>query len=132
MENRTYYHEQQILGRCAIHTVNNLFQAKWMTYEDMCNISLELYSNDPSSSMINPYQSVIPYWGQFDIQCLIKVIESRNCLVTDHLIKLSDVQNYDFYNFKIKGLIVNVQTSYIFNVIQSNHWFAILKSDSRS
>ena len=124
------YHEKQILGRCAIHAVNNLFQSKWLTYDDMCNISLDLYSSDNSTgALINPYKSPIPYWGQFDIQCIIKVIDSRSCEVTDHLLKISDIQAFDFYsNTKsIKGLIINIQESFLFNTITSNHWYSVLK-----
>lgn len=97
MKLSSFYHEKQNLAHCAIHTLNNLFQSKWISYSDMKRISIDLYQLDKQSGLIstcslNPYISSLPYVGYFDIACIIKALEDKNCEITQHVININDLK----------------------------------------
>lgn len=92
------YHEKQTLAHCAIHTLNNLFQYKYMTYNKMKNISNKLYLEDKENGLIkecslNPYNSTLPYLGYFDIACIIKGLDENNCEIIEHINNIKDILN---------------------------------------
>ena len=99
------YHEKQNLAHCAVHTLNNLFQLKWMTYKRLEEIARSLYRSDQECGLIsstifslNPYISTIPYIGYFDIACIVKALEEKACEFTDHIITPSDLIKLQIIN----------------------------------
>jgi hypothetical protein len=131
-----WYHEKQWLGHCAIHTLNNLFQMKWMTYSKMKKISTELYYEDQNSGLLgpcslNPYASQVPYVGYFDIGCLLHALKQKDCEITNHVVNSSDLENMDLSSELILGLIINETSTNLFGLWTSRHWYAILLDHER-
>jgi len=100
-EESVTYHELQYLGHCAVHVLNNLFQEKWTTYDELIQIAYDLHiANGGVSDSIfglNPFKSAIPFMGYFDISCIIKALEKRNCRVSEHILKVADLKSFDFF-----------------------------------
>jgi hypothetical protein len=135
-EKEEWYHEKQWLGHCAVHTLNNLFQMRWMTYSKMKKISTELYYDDKSSGLLgtcsmNPYSSQIPYAGYFDIGCLVMALKQKDCEISNHVVNVSDVENMDLNSPLILGFIINEENSNLFGLWTSRHWYAILFDHER-
>lgn len=123
------YHEKQLLGRCGLHCVNNIFQEKILTYEKMIDITTELYIDDGNNgvfSLFNPYKSIIPYVGYFDINVIIKALSIKKLSISDHIIRIVDLDDYNFESETIIGIIINNNNKY-FKLISTNHWFGITK-----
>mmetsp|Transcript_24815 Transcript_24815/g.36599 ORF Transcript_24815/g.36599 Transcript_24815/m.36599 type:complete len:191 (-) Transcript_24815:39-611(-) len=131
MDVSRYYHEKQRLGHCAIHALNNIFQERWITYEDLSAIARELHDLDRSTRNMsycafNPYISFIPYAGYFDISCILKAIERRKCRFSNHIISISDLGMLDMSaSQSAMGLIVNEYSSCV-GLFTSRHWYAVL------
>jgi hypothetical protein len=155
-----FYHEKQHLGHCAVHALNNLFQEEWSSYDMLNKIAIELHVSNGcvSDSMFgfNPFKSTIPFMGYFDISCIIKALEQRNCRICEHFLKVSDVKSYDFFPEsgspspstvgaalpataptiaktvshsncgEIVGLIVNSE-DHVWGLGTSTHWICLLK-----
>jgi hypothetical protein len=123
------YHEKQILGRCALHCVNNIFQEKLLTYDMMIDITNELYIDDRNIgvfSIFNPYKSIIPYVGYFDINVIMKALSIKKYSISDHIVNVIDLNNYNFDCEDIIGIIINNNDKYL-KLISTNHWFGIIK-----
>jgi hypothetical protein len=132
-----YYHEKQWLGHCAVHTLNNLFQSNFFTYKKFKKISNQLYSDDQQngnlhSCSMNPYHSQIPYLGYFDISCIILALKVQDCEIVNHLIRSQDVDDLEFSSPLTIGYIINVNSSSLFGLWNSRHWFSILYDQEKS
>ncbi|XP_022903386.1 josephin-2 [Onthophagus taurus] len=66
------YHEKQVRELCALHALNNLFQSREFTKEELDQIC---YSLSPDV-WINPHKSVLGL-GNYDINVLMKALQSR-------------------------------------------------------
>ena len=132
MEPNQLFHEKQWLGHCAIHTLNNLLQEKWMSYEDMTRISQKLHHTDRINGLteefFNPYQSVLPYAGYFDVGCIRTALEDRNLFLSEHIARADLLEYFDWTKHTIIGLIINEEINSIF--WRTNHWIALLKTES--
>lgn len=131
-KNREFYHEKQILGHCAIHSLNNLFQSRWISYDDLVHIAQELHQADQSAGLasicsFNPYRSQIPFHGYFDISCIVKALSYKDCELTEHILTTKDVISLDISSSQIIGLIINEKNpSFFCNFWESRHWYSIL------
>ncbi|VEN37573.1 unnamed protein product [Callosobruchus maculatus] len=73
MGSNEIYHEKQIKELCALHALNNLFQARdAFTKEELDYIC---HSLSPDN-WINPHKSVLGL-GNYDINVIMKVLQSR-------------------------------------------------------
>lgn len=133
-----YYHEKQRFAHCAVHTLNNLFQESWLSYADFADIAAKLHKTDVAMGNSayfspNPYRSWFPYVGNFDIQCIVEAIKRKNCVMSNHITRVSELSSN---NLSTKcdstvGYIVNKQSVSLFGFRTSNHWFAIIRTGQR-
>ena len=125
------FHEKQSLGYCAIHSLNNLFQEKWLTYDKFYSISTSLHRADIESGNAgwyswNPYS--IPIVGYFDIACIIKALEMRHFKVSSHIMNadgVSAICESAEELYAVKGILVNEECS-TFGIFSTRHWYAIV------
>ncbi|KRX93797.1 Josephin-2 [Trichinella pseudospiralis] len=111
------YHEKQYLQRCALHALNNLFQAEIFTKKQLDDICLRL----SPSYLLNPHRSAFGL-GNYDINVIETALQGV------------DVRSIDLAN--IVGLIINVPVnSKIFNFslpfATRRHWFAMRKINGK-
>eukprot|EP00008_Paramoeba_atlantica_P010499 CAMPEP_0201492706 /NCGR_PEP_ID=MMETSP0151_2-20130828/34424_1 /ASSEMBLY_ACC=CAM_ASM_000257 /TAXON_ID=200890 /ORGANISM="Paramoeba atlantica, Strain 621/1 / CCAP 1560/9" /LENGTH=210 /DNA_ID=CAMNT_0047879687 /DNA_START=51 /DNA_END=683 /DNA_ORIENTATION=- len=115
------YHEKQSLQRCALHTLNNLFQKEEFTKADLDNIC---YFLSPGA-FINPHKSI---WGtgNYDVNVIMYALTSREktCKWWD---RRKDVSEMPIEGDNIFGIIVNRTSSKFAGFWKSKHWFAIVK-----
>mmetsp|Transcript_8055 Transcript_8055/g.13665 ORF Transcript_8055/g.13665 Transcript_8055/m.13665 type:complete len:214 (+) Transcript_8055:205-846(+) len=130
------YHEKQLLGHCAVHALNNLFQEQWVDFELMCQHSQELYNEDVQRGFVskcfslNPYKSVIPYYGDFDISVIVRALgASRRGRLCGHISSLQDI---DSLQLDVGQMAARKELGYIVNLCLSScpgfskrHWFAV-------
>jgi hypothetical protein len=132
MEPDKLFHEKQWLGHCAIHTLNNLLQEKWMSYEEMTKISEKLHQADRISGLtegfFNPYQSFLPYAGYFDIGCIRMALEDKSLFLSEHIALTDHIDQFDWTKPTIIGIIINEEIISVF--WRSCHWIALLKAES--
>ncbi|XP_076666009.1 josephin domain containing isoform X1 [Andrena cerasifolii] len=117
------YHERQLNELCALHALNNLFQKKGYTKEELDQIC---YSLSPDV-WINPHKSLLGI-GNYDINVIMAALQRRgreavwfdkrrdlNCLCLDN----------------IEGFILNVPAEYklgfILLPLKRRHWIALRK-----
>lgn len=126
------YHEKQTFGHCAVHSLNNLFQSRWLSYGDMVDIAEELHLADQAIGLagtfsLNPYRSQIPYLGYFDISCIVKALSRKDCELTNHILNVKDLETLDISSSQNIGLIINEKNPPLFcNLWESRHWYTIL------
>lgn len=110
MDAADLYHEKQRLGHCAIHTLNNIYQESWVTYDMIADIAKELHRvdlwNKSSTSFfgINPYMSLFPYYGDFDITCIQRLLEQRGSKIVQHIItedQMTSIRDIDAFAFVV-------------------------------
>jgi len=114
-KNDEMYHEKQKLMRCALHTLNNLFQEQAFTKEDLDEIAYNL----TPGSMFNPHKSILGV-GNYDVNVIINAVRLKGYSIQwwDRRKDLSLVP-YD----TIFGIIVNYVSIRWFAVWESRHWF---------
>eukprot|EP00698_Gefionella_okellyi_P006644 TRINITY_DN1597_c0_g1_i3.p1 TRINITY_DN1597_c0_g1~~TRINITY_DN1597_c0_g1_i3.p1 ORF type:complete len:167 (-),score=25.26 TRINITY_DN1597_c0_g1_i3:90-590(-) len=113
------YFERQVLQRCAIHCLNNLFQERWTDVTMLDDIARELASRD-TPSFLNQHKSILTI-GNYGVNVLEIALQRRGfelkwCNASQQL-QPSDLEN----SF---GLIVNIQT-WRLKFFPSRHWVAI-------
>lgn len=112
------YHERQSLRRCAIHSLNNLYQGKVFDVKAVNQICQEL----SPSSWINPHKSVIGV-GNYDVNVLMSAVGKRG-----HVIKWHD-RRKPFSNVRydlLVGIFINVAPSTIISkMMRSRHWYTL-------
>ncbi|XP_003372282.1 josephin-2 [Trichinella spiralis] len=116
------YHEKQYLQRCALHALNNLFQAEIFTKKQLDDICLRL----SPSYLLNPHRSAFGL-GNYDINVIETALQGVGCVAL-WFDKRKDVRSIDLAN--IVGLIINVPVnSKIFNFslpfATRRHWVGI-------
>eukprot|EP01112_Ceratiomyxa_fruticulosa_P019787 TRINITY_DN6564_c0_g3_i1.p1 TRINITY_DN6564_c0_g3~~TRINITY_DN6564_c0_g3_i1.p1 ORF type:complete len:168 (-),score=12.50 TRINITY_DN6564_c0_g3_i1:47-550(-) len=115
------YHEKQRLQRCALHTLNCLFQRAQFTKHDLDDIA---YSLSPSS-LINPHKSVLGT-GNYDANVIFAALAASGYYIKWHD-KRKPLSTIPFdYVF---GIIVNTIAVSIFNIYQARHWFTVRPVD---
>lgn len=73
MNSNEIYHEKQIRELCALHALNNLFQAK----DTFTKIELDYICHSLSpDNWINPHRSMLGL-GNYDINVIMKALQSR-------------------------------------------------------
>ncbi|KRY51208.1 Syntaxin-12 [Trichinella britovi] len=122
------YHEKQYLQRCALHALNNLFQAEIFTKKQLDDICLRL----SPSYLLNPHRSAFGL-GNYDINVIETALQGVGCVAL-WFDKRKDVRSIDLAN--IVGLIINVPVnSKIFNFslpfATRRHWFSIRKINGK-
>lgn len=117
------YHERQVKELCALHALNNLFQERGFSKQDLDQIC---YSLSPDV-WINPHKSFLGF-GNYDINVIMAALQKRGreavwfdkrrdpkCLCLDN----------------IEGFILNVPTEYKFGFVlfplKRRHWIALKK-----
>ncbi|CAG8649297.1 15711_t:CDS:2 [Funneliformis mosseae] len=126
---RTVYHERQRLWFCGQHTLNNLFQDKVFTKEQLDNIALKLAESTSSASstrktyFINPHKSVFEV-GNYDINVLEMALKEKGLEVQWFDVRKDIRTVIQFTDATLFGLILNVPTIR-FYLWKSYHWIAI-------
>lgn len=141
------YHEKQYLGHCAVHCLNNLLQSAWVDYNCLDKHVSELIdeytesqndsnSNDESiyqnltsniSKLINTmnYKSIIPHYGSFDINCIIKALKSKQYVIIEHILTVSQLNHINLNQSNYIGLIVHINKRAYY--IDNPHWFSVIR-----
>lgn len=109
------YHEKQRLMRCALHTLNNLFQEPAFTKEKLDEIA---HSLNPGHLM-NPHKSVLGV-GNYDVNVIISALRTKGYSI-QWWDRRKDLSNIPFE--KVFGLIVNYVSFTWFGMWESRHWF---------
>ncbi len=131
---REVFHEKQTLGHCAVHCLNNLMQERWISFEELQNIAQILHNNDKNSGISgtfswNPYMSAIPFAGYFDINCIVKALEGKNCRISEHVLtieRISEVLDTFINPCTLKGILVNEEISSYIPFVSTRHWYTII------
>ncbi|CAN0370149.1 unnamed protein product [Ectocarpus sp. 6 AP-2014] len=139
------YHERQRLMQCAMHALNNLFQEPWANRELMERLALELGNREETLRsesglrrlLINPYKSVIPMVGDYDINVVLEALKLRECRVSLHVVFNAKAPSafelalarVDWDSASIRGVIVNfVCRSLLWGSWVTHHFYAIVKA----
>ena len=124
-----------------------LFQEQWVDYEDMCALADALHLADKEATgshtrtclpslAINPYKSMIPFLGYFDISVILKALDTwQKGQLSGHITVPSDIDALDLppssspsspgVGVRVRGFLVNVlQDSFL--GMSSRHWFSVL------
>ncbi|CAI2173692.1 13390_t:CDS:10 [Funneliformis geosporum] len=126
---RTVYHERQSLWFCGQHTLNNLFQDKVFTKEQLDNIALKLAESTSlegstrRTRYINPHKSVFKV-GNYDINVLEVALKEKGLEVQWFDIRKDIRTVIQFTDKTLFGLILNVPTIRYY-LWRSYHWIAI-------
>ena len=135
-EGNELYHEKQRLAHCAIHALNNLFQQDWISYSDFTAIAEDLHSADKSTGIsgtftFNPYRSVLPYIGNFDIQCIVHALQTKGCRISNHIALSASLSLESLYVYDPNtiGYVINEEVRSLFGLRKSNHWIAVLRKN---
>eukprot|EP00752_Nemacystus_decipiens_P018210 g16339.t1 len=147
MKSDGIFHEKQYLMHCAVHTLNNLFQEPWATASLMEDIAKELFNREATMRKecgmgriwVNPYKSLVPQVGYYDINCLIEALKLKKCHVSLHAVfnpkepnavaKSTEHLNPSIEG--VRGIVVNrVSKSLLGGLYTSHHFYAIIPSAS--
>jgi hypothetical protein len=140
----SFLHERQHLGHCAVHTINNLCQEHWMTYDDFRVIAHRLHADDIAlgnapSYALNSYRSLIPLWGCFDIVVVIAALKLRQLRLSEHITlhtwqsrktAANDVVVSPEILATVFGIIIHRSERRFMGLLNSQHWYAIAKVGS--
>ncbi|CAM9635413.1 unnamed protein product [Ectocarpus sp. 13 AM-2016] len=143
MPSADMFHERQYIMHCAVHTLNNLFQESWATASLMEDIAKELFNREASmrkeSGMgrmwVNPYKSVVPQVGYYDINCLLEALKLKKCHVSLHAVfnpkepnaVAKSLEHLDPSLCGVRGIVVNrVSKSLLGGLYTTHHFYAII------
>ncbi|XP_058797905.1 josephin-2 [Phymastichus coffea] len=119
------YHERQVRELCALHALNNLFQERGFSKQELDQIC---YSLSPDV-WINPHKSLLGL-GNYDINVIMAALQKRGCEAV-WFDKRRDPKCLCLDN--IQGFILNVPTDYKFGFVllplKRRHWIALKKID---
>ncbi|XP_076379226.1 josephin domain containing isoform X1 [Megalopta genalis] len=121
--NESIYHERQVKELCALHALNNLFQERGFSKQELDKIC---YNLSPDV-WINPHKSLLGL-GNYDINVIMAALQQKGreavwfdkrrdptCLCLDN----------------IEGFILNVPTEYklgfVLLPLKRRHWIALKK-----
>ncbi|XP_067931857.1 josephin-2-like [Watersipora subatra] len=116
------YHEKQVKELCAIHSINNLLQAKVFEKKDFDKLSDALSPN----TFLNPHRSILGT-GNYDINVIMAALQSQG-LDLIWFDKRKDVKELRLEN--INGFILNIPSDYkLGGLIPFNfnrkHWISV-------
>lgn len=111
------YHEKQRLMRCALHTLNNLFQEQAFTKEDLDEYSHTL----TPGSWINPHKNLLGL-GNYDINVMMVALRTKGYTIK-WWDRRKDLANIPYDN--VYGLIINYVSMKFFGFWESRHWFSM-------
>lgn len=117
------YHERQVKELCALHALNNLFQERGFSKQELDQIC---YSLSPDV-WINPHKSLLGL-GNYDINVIMAALQrkGREAVWFD---KRRDPKCLCLDN--IEGFILNVPTEYklgfVLLPLKRRHWIALKK-----
>jgi len=115
------FHERQKRELCALHALNNVFQHREFTKEELDEICTRL----SPSTVVNPHKSVLGT-GNYDINVIMAALNSRSFQAIWHD-KRKKASTIDLA--RVSGLILNtlstVQVGIIKFPFRRRHWVAI-------
>ncbi|XP_014214803.1 josephin-2 [Copidosoma floridanum] len=119
------YHERQVRDLCALHALNNLFQEKGFSKQELDQICYNLTPD----VWINPHKSPLGL-GNYDVNVIMAALQKRGCEAV-WFDKRRDPSCLCLDN--IQGFILNVPSEYKFGFMslpfKRRHWIAIKKID---
>ncbi|KAK0174844.1 hypothetical protein PV327_010567 [Microctonus hyperodae] len=119
----TIYHERQMKELCALHALNNLFQERGFSKQELDQIC---YSLSPDV-WINPHKSLLGL-GNYDINVIMAALQKKDCEAIWYD-KRRDPNCLALDN--IVGFILNVPTEYklgfVLLPLKKRHWIALRK-----
>ncbi|XP_011503408.1 PREDICTED: josephin-2 [Ceratosolen solmsi marchali] len=119
------YHERQIKELCALHALNNLFQERGFSKQELDQIC---YNLSPDV-WINPHKSLLGC-GNYDINVIMTALQRRGCEAV-WFDKRRDTNC--LYLNNIEGFILNVPTEYklgfVLLPLKRRHWIALKRID---
>lgn len=124
------YHEKQSRELCAMHALNNSFQARVFTKEFLDEICLNLSPDH----WVNPHRSVLGL-GNYDINVIMSALKIKKNCEAIWFDKRKDPDTVDTSN--IVGFILNIPSKYelggLFTVplLGKRHWIAIKEVGGR-
>ncbi|CAN0339090.1 unnamed protein product, partial [Scytosiphon promiscuus] len=86
---------------------------------------------------VNPYKSVVPHVGYYDINCLLEALKLKNCHVSLHAVfnpkepnaVAKSLEHLDPSSGCVRGIVVNrVSKSLLGGLYTSHHFYAIVPS----
>lgn len=117
------YHERQVKELCALHALNNLFQERGFSKQELDQIC---YGLSPDA-WINPHKSLLGL-GNYDINVIMAALQRRG-LEAVWFDKRRDPKCLRLDN--IEGFILNVPTEYKLGFVvlplKRRHWIALKK-----
>ncbi|XP_057321022.1 josephin-2-like [Microplitis mediator] len=117
------YHERQVKEMCALHALNNLFQERGFSKQELDQIC---YGLSPDV-WINPHKSLLGL-GNYDINVIMAALQKKGCEAI-WFDKRRDLNTLNLNN--IDGFILNVPTEYkfgfVFLPLKKRHWIALRK-----
>jgi len=115
------FHERQRRELCALHALNNVFQHKEFSKEELDEICLRL---NPAT-VLNPHKSMLGT-GNYDINVIMTALQSRSYQAVWHD-KRKKVSSIDLA--RVSGVILNtmstMQVGFVKIPIRRRHWVAI-------
>lgn len=115
------FHERQKRELCALHALNNVFQHKEFTKEELDEICLRL---NPAT-VLNPHKSMLGT-GNYDINVIMSALNSRSYQAVWHD-KRKKVSSIELA--RVSGVILNtmstMQVGFFKLPIRRRHWVAI-------
>ncbi|CAD7078119.1 unnamed protein product [Hermetia illucens] len=128
MNSTHIYHERQSRELCALHALNNLFQAKGTyTKPQLDEICTQLSPDD----WINPHRSVLGL-GNYDVNVIMTALQKKDCEAV-WFDKRKDPSCID--TSQIVGFILNVPTDYRIGFItlplKRRHWISVREIGGR-
>ncbi|XP_063983792.1 josephin-2-like [Diachasmimorpha longicaudata] len=117
------YHERQVKELCALHALNNLFQERGFSKQELDQIC---YGLSPDV-WINPHKSLLGL-GNYDINVIMAALQKKGCEAI-WFDKRRDPKCLRLDN--IDGFILNVPTEYklgfVLLPLKKRHWIALKK-----
>ncbi|XP_014233181.1 josephin-2 [Trichogramma pretiosum] len=121
--NGSIYHERQVKELCALHALNNLFQERGYSKQELDQIC---YSLSPDV-WINPHKSLLGL-GNYDINVIMAALHKKGCEAV-WFDKRRDPKCLHLEN--IQGFILNIPTDYklgfVLLPLKRRHWVALKK-----
>lgn len=86
MASESLFHERQSLLNCAVHCLNNLYQQRWVDAAAMDALADRVAAENQASSWWNPYRSVLPRVGNYDVTVIVEALKQQDGSLAMHLL----------------------------------------------
>ncbi|XP_052789561.1 josephin-2-like isoform X2 [Mya arenaria] len=124
-ENGGIFHERQRKQLCAMHVLNNLFQAPVFTKSEMDDICTSL----TPQKFWNPHRSLLGM-GNYDVNVITAALQTRDLCVV-WFDKRKSIAHIEFS--KVKGVILNVPSDWKLGFVKLpvdfKHWILLRDID---